>query len=291
MRSAKSKKIPSIPELLIGLGILSSAILAAQAVRSPESISSPRPLADEARRVQRLFGKVVTYEDPLWRWSGDSEPKGQGFLLKYLSFVRPADSGDDPQLILNRTLDEYHRQTNGPRFAVLTSRWGLHIVPTQVHDENGQLVEAVNPLDARITVPVEARTATQHFVAVLSQVSLAAGIGMEFSPDTVTLTPGFDPFEAHFGADPIRFPWGTSGTVARDAIVDLLDRSATTYSWSLGCEPGHSTKCYFSLGEIQITVTGTNGRPMNKMVLYDRCGACDRLKNRPEEHYSPVIVP
>ena len=50
-------------------------VLAAQAIPGPVTVSHARPLYDEAARLQLLFGKVVTYEDPVWRWTGDSEPR------------------------------------------------------------------------------------------------------------------------------------------------------------------------------------------------------------------------
>jgi hypothetical protein len=268
---------------LASLGlVLSSALLTAQASHEPVAVAGVRPLRDEANRLERQFVRVVTYEEPVWRWSGDIEPTGLGgFLPKRLSFMRPADEADDLGLILARTLAAYHQQTEGPRFAVLTSRYGLHIVPTQVRDEAGRWVEAVNPLDAKITVPQAERTAREHFVAVLKEVSSATGVGMTFLPSTVSRTPGVDPFEDHFAVGSSRFSWGTSETVARDAVLDLLERSATTYSWHNGCD-AKAKSCFFSISELQRKVAGPNGRLTDELVLYDRCPSCaEAIRNRP----------
>ncbi len=281
MKITTAKRRSRARGMLPCLWLLGQAFLAAQAIPGPVTVSHARPLYDEAARLQLLFGKVVTYEDPVWRWTGDSEPLGRGFQLKYRSYQRPADAGSDPGTILASTLDAYHQQTDGPRFRVIASRWGLHIVPSALRDESGWLVDAVNPLDAEITVPMEERTAREHFVTIMGQVASATGIGMKFVPTTASGIPGIDDFfEWDFAADPSRFKWGTSRTVAREAIVDLLDRSATTYSWHLGCEPRQAT-CAFNIGELHALVAGPNGSLTNKLVQFDRCGACAYVKSRP----------
>lgn len=85
------------------------------------------------------------------------------------------------------------------------------------------------------------------------------------------------------------FAWGAAGAVARDAVLDLLDRSATTFSWSLGCGP-LKKMCYFGIGEVRILTTGPDGRMTTKMVLYDRCGDCERVKNRAAAPPPPPLV-
>ena len=72
----------------------------------------------------------------------------------------------------------------------------------------------------------------------MSQVSSATGIEVQFAPTATTRGSAPDPFEEHFAANtsnPSRFAWGVAGAVARDAVLDLLERSATTFSWSLTC--------------------------------------------------------
>jgi hypothetical protein len=39
-------------------------------------------------------------------------------------------------------------------------------------------------------------------------------------------------------------------------------------------------QCSFGIGEVRILTTGPDGRMTTKMVLFDRCGDCDRVKNR-----------
>ena len=43
-------------------------------------------------------------------------------------------------LLLGKIVDAYNGQTDGTRFRVSSSRWGLHIAPIQAHNSSGQLV-------------------------------------------------------------------------------------------------------------------------------------------------------
>jgi hypothetical protein len=291
MKYIKTDRIGRASLVLLALGGACS-MLPAQIARGPEPVSAARPLLNEAVRLQRQFGKAITYEDAVWRWSGDVETNQRGGTLpKSLSYVRPADVGEDPGLILASSLAAYHQQTDGPRFAVITSKYGLHIVPTQKRDEGGNWGSVTSPLDAEITVPVQERTATEHLVAILGQVTSITRISVGFVPTNVSRYGLPDPFEWGFAADPSRFSWGASGTVARDAILDLLERSATTYSWHLNCDPG-GPDCAFNIGALIVAEVGANGRAADKTVWYDRCGACDYVKSRPEPkpqiEYTPL---
>ncbi len=201
------------------------------------------------------------------------------------------DVGEDPGQILASSLASYHQQTDGPRFAVITSRYGVHIIPTQKRDEGGNWVSVTSPLDAEVTVPVQERTATEHLVAILGQVTSITRISVAFVPTNVSRYGLPDPFEWGFAADPSRFSWGASGAVARDAILDLLEPSATTYSWHLNCDP-HGLDCAFNIGALIVAEVGANGRAADKTVWYDRCGACDYVRSRPEPkpqiEYTPL---
>ena len=117
---------------------------------------SPRPLADVSVQFQEWRGKIVTYEEPLLTWSGDlREITGKSGTKGYLypkeqAFLMPPEAESEPDLgvALNKTLEAYHQQTTGTRFQILTSKWGYHIVPLQVHDDHGALVPARSLLDA-----------------------------------------------------------------------------------------------------------------------------------------------
>ncbi len=160
----------------------------------------------EAGRLQHIYGKVVTYEDPVYVWREELRPLGRRFSPSAIGFFRPTDSGSEPSAdaTLRKILDAYHQQTTGPRFQIVTSTYGLHIVPMQVHDERGQFVPARNPLDASVDVPPQERTATEHFKALCA--ALGSFFGMEIHCyDGSILANNTTSFEQHFAAQPPRF--------------------------------------------------------------------------------------
>jgi hypothetical protein len=102
----------------------------------------------------------------------------------------------------------------------------------------GKLVPATTPLGARIDVPVEKRTASEHLKALCDAVSSATG---------ATVRPNGGRFDHAFAANGYLLPrmstgaerpymlfeWGANGTTAREALIDLLGRSATRMTWRI----------------------------------------------------------
>lgn len=267
---------------LTGLAVI--WIFAILTLANAQLVTSPRPMAGEADRLQHIYGKPVTYEDPLWAWREEISQFG---WPKDLSFRRPIGSDSDPtpeaasRKTLAQTLDAYHQQTQGPKFQILTSSWGVHIVPLQVRDESGQFAPARNVLDARVEVPVQERTATEHFEALCAALSGLLGMTIRYFDGTVFLGQDVPSgFEQHFAAQPSRFAWGTSGPPARDAMIDLLGRSATTFSWKLLCENRTTPPerlCVLNVVPIEVTVRDAAGHSFNTTLRYDRCPKCAPL--------------
>ncbi len=215
------------------------------AARAGAPLVSPRPLADVSVQFQEWRGKVVTYEEPLLTWSGDlHEIPGKSGTKGYLypkeqAFLMPpeAESESDPGVALNKTLEAYHQQTRGTRFQILTSEWGYHIVPLQVHDDHGFLVPARSLLDARIYVPSKERTLFEHLRAFGAAVRAATGTNLDTVP--------FPSQQGYQQARPERFAWGTEPNVARDALINLLSRSETRLSWHLYCQASSQADARF----------------------------------------------
>jgi hypothetical protein len=253
-------------------------------------ITSARPISDVADRLRHTFGKVVTYEDGLWEWPGEMSPSGtnttgRGALVHTtFSLTAPDETALAPDLPtkLAQILAAYHQQTEGPRFQLLTSSYGIHIVPLQVRDRSGQFAPAQNALDEHVFIPHQERTAHDHMRALVAAVA-AAGNGLEmiFGSQVVNVK-GLDAFNYLFAptpADNHPFVWGTtsSNMTARDALIDLLDRSATTFFWELRCRGTGSVKynlCVLNLGPLEITTVGADGKPAKQQLRYDRCGGC-----------------
>ena len=253
-------------------------------------VVSIHPLYDVANALQNLYGRVVTYEDPVWEWSGDAQPRGNGKFLFPVTRSFSAPSGltpaESPVLdgaLLGKVLDEYHRRNDAPRFRVSQSAYGLHIIPETVRDSSGRSVPAKNPLDAVVTIPVAARTASGNLEAICGAVTQA--VGMKVNCLAVGWGNDGDWYERLFAAPgPQRadlfhtgngtgaaFAWGAASVPARDALDELLGHSATTFTWAFGCQAAAQAAdrtCFLGLARI-------NG------LAYDRCPGCAPLPGGP----------
>lgn len=292
-------RIQNATAIAIGLSLVAISAFAQTVEWNP---LYPRPL-DQARLfLENQYEKPVTYEDPVWRWIGDSvavgsEPDGPfGRLLwdRHFDLPREVTREENPKLdvrLVQRVIDAYHQQNPGDtRFKVAESSLGLHILPALVHDENGVLVEASSLLDTRITVPSAARMPSEHFRAICEAVTSASGtktdlndpwLDQAFAPNAAVPPKGG---AARFTAkekEPYSFNWGASGVTARDALIQLIASSNTTLSWALLCEPSLRPKnrsCALNVVPLIVTRAGPDGKPDKKYRTYDRCGKCELLK-------------
>jgi hypothetical protein len=254
-------------------------------------IEKARPLVYAIRMFQVLSPRpILTYEDPPeLTWSGDRESTsnaagGLRWIPKEYTFTLPRelDVEQNPELnlgLLNKLLDAYHSQTDGPRFKIVSSRWGLHIVPAQIRDESGRRVPSVSILDTRVTVPVEKRTYRGHLNAICKAVSDSSIDGMKLASN---IPPWWDeyfaPEDKKLGTFPskqeledISFNWGTSDSIARDAIIDVLEYSSTSMSWLLLCEPVEKL-CVFNMIPISVPIVGPDGKIIKTDLSHDREG-------------------
>ena len=253
------------------------------------TITSGRPLVDAANVLQARYGKPVTCEDPLWVWSGDLERRSDTpwfFPLRRTTTLPSGLSPDQTPIldasVLARVLDEYNKLNEAPRFRVLESKFGLHIVPDIVHDASGVAVPAKNLLDAPVTIPRATRTASGHFQAIC-----AAAAPKDATMVCAAIGFGRNWFEDLFAAPGGVLEWGASGVNARDALIDLLEQSATTFSWRLACEPDVTPGnhyCVLQLGFIRTTRTGSGVNTAAGRLEYDRCPQCAPPGRSPGAH-------
>jgi hypothetical protein len=263
----------------------------------PESssslVTSSRPLWEVAHRLQQTYGKVVTYEEPLLTWraelqtkpGADPERKWQLFPRTHSFSMPDSRPGTDLGTLLENTIAAYHQQSSGNsgnRFQLLSSKLGYHIVPVQMHDESGRSVPTTSALDRIITVPSAARTANEHLLALGAALNSALPFHVNVEAAFNGNTRGFN---TAFRAQPDVFTWGVYSTVARDALIDLLNQSATTFSWQLMCQSSAQASdrfCALSLIAIEVAVTDSQGKPVTdsqgkpakRVLWYDRCRDC-----------------
>jgi len=164
---------------------------------SPEVIADTiSPMYQAAELLSQIYSIPVTYEDPILNWSGDMDqvPIGIGKMHnipKRMTFTMPIEAlpSKTPTLdvgLLQRVADAYQEQTDGPRFKVASSRWGLHLIPDQVRDRGGRFVKAITFLDTVISIPEERRIPSGHVAAICNAInaSTATGIHLDFFPNT-----------------------------------------------------------------------------------------------------------
>jgi hypothetical protein len=269
------------------LGIVSIAVSAQYPVVDPgDSIHSPRPLLDLARLMEQRFASSVTYEDPIWGFQGDLAPVGSGGLLfpAFRTFtvpseLTPAHRSKLDAATLGEALAAYHLQTEGPRYKISTSRIGLHLIPEQVRDAGGKLSHARNALDTVLNMPVAMRTPSMHLAALCNELSAATRAQIIFmGPGAYSLEHIYMP-NGHNGRrgskEDLTVAWGAQGISAREALINLLEPSATTLNWHFICRDGED--CFLQIGAIQFNVAMPDGQTGVTELLYDRCTNCPKL--------------
>jgi hypothetical protein len=274
---------------------LSSNRAMAQESGDSKVITSGRPLNAAADLIQVRMAeqgstdKVITYEDPILMWEGDvtQTPGVNRIYPKNRTFSLPDELDADkiPELTLDlfqRILAAYHRDTDGPRFRVLSSRWGFHIVPTEVRDVTGRLVSISPLLDTPIAVPIESREPSGHFKAICDALASASGIKMTpgaFYLDQAFAPNGIVPPRARQLTEnekkQVSFAWGANSS-AREAIMSLIEPSATTLRWSVRCAlDSGGRNCVLNLNPISIhhrgiSPDGTPAEITTKTFYHDR---------------------
>lgn len=241
------------------------------------------PMDSAGRLLEQMYLIPVTYEDAILSWPGDIDQVSNAVgnmitIPKRRSFTMPseANSRKSPTLnaaLLRRIVDEYHEQTDGPRFSIYSSRLGLHLIPDRVRDHSGRFVKAIPFLDTSISIPVEARTPSGHVRAICNAINASSAIAVElhfipqylddyFSQEHISRFPSNEEWER------ISFLWGVDQMAARDALIDLLERSATTMTWRLLCD----TQAYCALNVLPITVRymRSDGKVSPKSLFHDK---------------------
>jgi hypothetical protein len=217
----------------------------------------------------------------------------------------PAGLSPDQTPVLNGALarsllDEYNKQNDAPRFRVYESTFGLHFIPETMRDAGGNVVPADNPLSAVVDVPVASRTFTDHLEALCATVRKAAGrrvscgwVSLNNESDwgeSLFAAPGGDlPSVLPHSPGPWifakggRFEWGSAGMSARDALIVLFARSATTFSWQFRCASPWSADraCVLTVDRVRVAKPDGRGNTTIETLQYDRCPQCAPLRQAP----------
>lgn len=228
-------------ESLVARSVCLLACLGACTHVQAERITGPRALGDVADRLEAAWGRPVTYEEPLWLHSSGISAEGDPVLKtlapRFRSVTLPAaalrNRDRRRDLEYGRAIVAAFNREHAPlEFAMVESKWGLHIVPVRVRDQLGTPGPAAVLLDAAVTVRREARAPFQHVDALARALGWRERIRVEASSAAMR----FDALFAAPGSNPV-FEWGAEGVTGRDALIDLLSRGRVRCSWRLNCQP------------------------------------------------------
>jgi len=286
--------------------LVASAVACVSAQAPTSVIDDASPLYRAAVLLGGRYAVAVTYEDPILQRPEDmlltgnnpDSPISYEPRMKHLRVPDDLTPNRTPKLdggALGKLLEAYHASNpDGIRFKILETTYGLHVVPDTVLDLTGKPVRATTPLDATITVPEGERMATEHLKAISDAVERASGVHLllidewvdqyyaanGLSPAKNVLVPillGWSGPEAKL---PYSFVWGAAGVSGRQALLSLLDTSATTLVWHVNCHPHPvpgKSMCMFNVVPLRVPITGPDGVVHQQELAFDRCVKCPRL--------------
>jgi hypothetical protein len=267
--------------------------------QTPRKIEAGRPLAEAALRLEAEYAVPVTYEDPLLLWRGDmvranlhpDTPPTYAVAPRSIRFLDDVEAEQAPALnrgMIERVLNAYQQENpEGPRFRIETSEHAFHIVPDAIRDQSGQETWLRPLLDIVISVPEEKRMAAQHVDAICQALAAASGIRMGRSASNnagaflaATYAKRRGKMDTEADIKELSFVWGASGMTAREALLALFAKSDTTLTWKLRCGAQVTEGkglCALEWEPLEIAVTGSDGKPERKLLLFDRCVKCPPL--------------
>jgi hypothetical protein len=194
--------------------VVFSVGLSAQGNRPSQiSVDDPRPVASAVEKLQKLYGRVITYEDPQWIVASET-------LTVFLP--EPGQSGEDAvRTVLQEIIVANSAARNPGEFRWFQSDGRLHVVPVANGNTDRQL-----PLDVPISIAEKERNGIEILEAICQQLSASTGKKVILGIIPVNA------FAQHHGS------YGASGETARDVLSSVLDSIGAGYSWRLLFDPG-----------------------------------------------------
>jgi len=210
-------------------------------------VSDARPLASAIKEIEDRYGWVITYEDPRYVDASDVEDvtwrrKDLDFTKKVLaprggpfSFRYPVPAGvdaPDASALLGKLLEEYHRTGYPGVFRLARTGSVFHIVPSASRNTLGQLEPWSSPLNARISIANNERTAFDMLEAIAAAVSRSGSVKVGVASAPLNLMMG------------VRVQGGARNERARSVLLRTLEAAMQTLeatnqrlSWTLLCVP------------------------------------------------------
>ena len=215
------------------------------------TVDDGRPVAEAAAELEKRYGWVITYEDPIYvndRQIADVTLQVRRDLDKYkpgeapkvlvpkagklsISFNVQSDTGrpvNAAPAIVRQLLNSNDCAGYAGRFRLKMNGEIMHIIPTAYKSKSGALVRQQAVFDSVITIPSQDRTVLQSLELLCDAIS---------RPTVVKVVLGTIPQNLFYHS---RSRVGAKRETARDFLVRLLGTANTTVrlSWQLFYGPG-----------------------------------------------------
>ncbi len=208
------------------------------------SLDRVRPLAEAIETLEKRFGWIITYEEPLYVYSGDIvdvtasvrrdgrlSPRimsATGIPFNFEYDIPPERAEPDEETLLRALLDQYHLSGNPGVFSVAHSAYAYHVVPSRIKNSSGVFERYHAALDTNISVPAGGRTVYEMVEAIVRAATAATAVNMGV---------GAIPTNLFFQTRLERSAATTES--ARAVLLRTLLATHRKLSWQLLCDPGY----------------------------------------------------
>lgn len=222
------------------------------------SVNDPRPVAEAVSQLEKRFGWVVTYEDPIYANSteiadvtsqvrrdldtyrpGEAPrvlvPKGGSLAINF-NLTSDGNTPVRPESVVQQVIDANATAGNAGKFRVESSGEIVHVIPSAHRDSSGAWVPEQSVLDSIVTISSGDKTGLQALKALCAAVSRVTQTNVTLGTVDVNL---FIRSRNELGAN---------GEKARDFLVKLLEDTRSTgklgetnLSWQLLFGPSTNT--------------------------------------------------
>jgi len=164
----------------------------AQATRQIDVLGG-RALADVFKILERELDCVITYEEPSWEdplvremfEGGPVVPKKQRLTFQY--------SLEDPEVLIQKILDQYHQQTDIAQFKLVVGTEGMYnVIPVKYTNKAGELVEYHSILDANISLSMQDVPHSEIMDEILNRLPQKLSSGRRFPQHYVKTSVSWD---------------------------------------------------------------------------------------------------
>lgn len=226
---------------LILSGILCSFPGGAQAQQAGRpvtiSVDDSRPLAQAVLELEIKSGWPITYEDPPYAHPSDvvdvtvRRDLGQALVprggrFEFHTFLAPRSQKlADATPVIQSLLDTFNRSGYPGSFMSKKSGQIFHVVPVQIQNKDGRLIDLIPILDVPITLPEQERSGIKALQDITQAISKLTGTQIIVGTIPLNL---FLP----------RTRLAAANEPARDVIVRLVQSTNRKLSWQLLYDPG-----------------------------------------------------